>query len=102
MSADQYRVASDQHRADAVRQMRHARDSYSSSDAQQFRAAAQVHALLAIEARLAELVEQQKIANALAITGSLSVLDSEPELLSVRRAARKLLGLDRQQEGRPE
>ncbi|MBF6399755.1 hypothetical protein IU438_28715 [Nocardia cyriacigeorgica] len=65
-------------------------------------ASAQARALTQIADRLAELVEQQKIANGLTATGRMGVLDSDAELLPARRAARKLLGLGDEQEGRPE
>ncbi|MFJ1461792.1 hypothetical protein [Nocardia sp. N2S4-5] len=57
-------------------------------------AEATAHALLAIEARLGELVEQQRIANALNATGRMGVLNSDAELRPAREAARRLLGLD--------
>ncbi|MGW4325415.1 hypothetical protein ACWEKR_05935 [Nocardia sp. NPDC004573] len=54
---------------------------------------ATAHALLAIEARLGELVEQQRIANALIGVGHMGVFNSDAEIRPARNAVRRLLGL---------
>ncbi|MBW0270755.1 hypothetical protein ATM97_06970 [Nocardia sp. MH4] len=58
-----------------------------------------ISAALAIEARLGELVEQQRIANALSGTGRMGVFDSDAEIAPAREAVRKLLGLSTDSEG---
>jgi hypothetical protein len=65
---------------------------------------ATAHALLAVEARLGQLVEQQRIANALTGLGTAraGVFGPGEETAPAIDAVRRLLGLDDEQEGRPE
>ncbi|WP_054812085.1 hypothetical protein [Nocardia arizonensis] len=55
---------------------------------------ANIAALLAIAEHLGELIEQQKIANAMHGIGHMGVLNSDAELRPAREAVRRLLGLD--------
>ncbi|MGV9818395.1 hypothetical protein [Nocardia xishanensis] len=57
-------------------------------------ASAQARALAQIADRLGELVEQQRIANALAGTGRMGVFNSDAEIGTARESVRRLLGLD--------
>jgi hypothetical protein len=61
--------------------------------------AANSHALLAVEARLGELVEQQRIATAIAATQCGVVFYEPSEFRQVRANVRRLLGLNTDPKG---
>ncbi|RBO87558.1 hypothetical protein [Nocardia puris] len=85
--------AADQHRAAAENYLRRGYEE-DADFAELLVSMANASALLAIEARLGELVDQQRIGNALAGTGRMGVFNSDSEILPARRAVRRLLGLD--------
>ncbi|MGY1945304.1 hypothetical protein [Nocardia asiatica] len=89
------------HRADAVQLLDALGELHPHEvvQANLFAAQANVSALLAIEARLGELVEQQRIANALTGTGHMGVFNSDAEIRPARNAVRRLLGLPVTEEG---
>lgn len=82
------------HRIAAIKALGYIPQAYDDARSTALASEATAHALLAIEARLGELVEQQRIANALIGTGHMGVFNSDAEIRPARAAVRRLLGLE--------
>jgi hypothetical protein len=93
--------AADRHRADAVQLLDALGELHPHEivQATQLASQANVSALLAIEARLGELVEQQRIATALDALQHPGVVENLDEHRGARAKVRRLLGLDSDSNG---